>query len=119
MKIPIIFGYDVIHGFRSTFPVPIAEASSWNPELVEKSARYEAMEASASGIHWTFSPMVDIARDPRWGRIMEGSGEDPSLLIATLPCVKAWFVIRHNKEMPMRYWVDLLIIFKVKLLVER
>jgi beta-glucosidase len=79
MKIPILFGYDVIHGFRATFPVPIAEASTWNPKLVEKSAKYQAIEASASGIHWTFSPMVDIARDPRWGRIVEGSGEDPYL----------------------------------------
>jgi beta-glucosidase len=79
MKIPVLFGLDVIHGYRVTFPVPLAEASSWNPELIEKSARYQAIEASASGIHWTFSPMVDIARDPRWGRIVEGSGEDPFL----------------------------------------
>ncbi|MEG8946377.1 beta-glucosidase BglX [Rosettibacter firmus] len=79
LKIPLIFGLDVIHGFKSTFPVPIAEASSWNPELVEFSARMQAIEASSSGIHWTFSPMVDIARDPRWGRIVEGSGEDPYL----------------------------------------
>lgn len=79
LKIPLIFGLDVIHGFRTTFPVPIAEASTWNPELVELSAHYQALEASAAGIHWTFSPMVDIARDPRWGRIMEGSGEDPYL----------------------------------------
>ncbi len=79
LKIPLIFGLDVIHGFKSTFPVPIAEASSWNPELVEFSARMQAIEASAAGIHWTFNPMVDIARDPRWGRIVEGSGEDPYL----------------------------------------
>ena len=79
LKIPIIFGLDVIHGYRSTFPVPIGEASSWNPELVEKSARWQAIEASAAGLQWTFNPMVDIARDPRWGRIMEGSGEDPYL----------------------------------------
>ncbi len=79
LKIPLIFGLDVIHGYRSTFPVPIGEASTWNPTLIEKSARMQAIEASSAGIHWTFSPMVDIARDPRWGRIMEGSGEDPYL----------------------------------------
>ncbi|MDP3683811.1 MAG: glycoside hydrolase family 3 N-terminal domain-containing protein, partial [Ignavibacteria bacterium] len=79
LKIPLIFGLDVIHGFRTTFPVPIAEASSWEPALVEKSARMQAIEVSASGINWTFNPMVDIARDPRWGRIVEGSGEDPVL----------------------------------------
>lgn len=79
LKIPLIFGLDVIHGFRSTFPVPIAEACSWNPSLIEKSTRWQAIEASSAGIHWTFNPMVDIARDARWGRIMEGSGEDPYL----------------------------------------
>ncbi|GAB4144769.1 MAG: beta-glucosidase BglX [Ignavibacteriales bacterium] len=79
LKIPLIFGLDVIHGYASTFPIPLAEASSWNPTLVEKSARMQAIEASSAGIHWTFNPMVDIARDPRWGRIMEGSGEDPYL----------------------------------------
>jgi len=79
LKIPLIFGLDVIHGYKSTFPVPIGEASTWNTELIEKSARYQAEEASSAGIHWTFNPMVDIARDPRWGRIMEGSGEDPYL----------------------------------------
>lgn len=79
LKIPLIFGLDVIHGYFSTFPVPIGEASSWNPSLVEKSARMQAIEASSAGIHWTFNPMVDIARDPRWGRVMEGSGEDPYL----------------------------------------
>ncbi len=79
LKIPVIIGLDVIHGYKSTFPVPIAEASSWNPELVKKSARWQAIESSAAGVHWTFNPMVDIARDPRWGRIVEGSGEDPYL----------------------------------------
>jgi beta-glucosidase len=79
LKIPLIFGLDVIHGFKTTFPVPIAEASSWDPELVKLSARMQAEEASSVGVHWTFSPMVDIARDPRWGRIVEGSGEDPYL----------------------------------------
>jgi len=79
MKIPLLFSLDVIHGFRTTFPVPLAEASTWQPELVELSAHYQALEAASAGIHWTFSPMVDIARDPRWGRIVEGSGEDPYL----------------------------------------
>lgn len=79
LKIPLIFGLDVIHGYFSTFPVPIGEASSWNPPLIEKSARMQAVEASSAGLHWTFNPMVDIARDPRWGRVMEGSGEDPYL----------------------------------------
>ncbi|MFQ5998599.1 MAG: glycoside hydrolase family 3 protein, partial [Candidatus Bathyarchaeia archaeon] len=79
LGIPLIFGFDVIHGFRTIFPIPLAEASTWDPEAVEKSARVAAVEASAAGIHWTFAPMVDIARDPRWGRIAEGSGEDPYL----------------------------------------
>jgi beta-glucosidase len=79
LKIPIVFGLDVIHGFRTTFPVPLALASSWDPELVEQTARIAAREASATGVRWTFSPMVDIARDARWGRITEGAGEDPYL----------------------------------------
>ncbi len=79
LKIPLIFGYDVIHGYRTIFPIPLAEASSWDPAAVELSTRVAATEAAASGIHWTFAPMVDIARDPRWGRIAEGSGEDPYL----------------------------------------
>jgi beta-glucosidase len=79
LRIPLIFGLDVIHGFRTTFPIPLAEASTWDPAAVEQTARVAAIEASAAGIHWTFAPMVDIARDPRWGRIAEGSGEDPHL----------------------------------------
>jgi beta-glucosidase len=79
LKIPLIFGLDVIHGFKTIFPVPIGEAATWEPEVVEISAHYQALEAASAGINWTFSPMVDIARDPRWGRIMEGSGEDPYL----------------------------------------
>jgi beta-glucosidase len=79
LKIPLLFGFDVIHGFRTIFPIPLAEASTWEPELIRKAARVAAVEASSSGIHWTFAPMVDIARDPRWGRIAEGSGEDPLL----------------------------------------
>jgi beta-glucosidase len=76
LKIPLIFGFDVIHGYRTIFPIPLGEAASWDPAAVEQSARIAATEASAAGLHWTFGPMVDIARDARWGRIMEGSGED-------------------------------------------
>ncbi|HEY4195306.1 MAG TPA: beta-glucosidase BglX, partial [Mucilaginibacter sp.] len=85
LKIPLLFGQDVIHGYRITFPIPLGEAASWDMDAIEKSERVAATEASASGINWTFSPMVDIARDPRWGRVMEGAGEDPYLgsLIAT------------------------------------
>ena len=79
LRIPLLFGLDVIHGYRTTFPVPLGEASSWSPEAVERSARVAAVEASAGGVHWTFAPMVDIARDARWGRIVEGAGEDPYL----------------------------------------
>ena len=79
LKIPLIFGLDVIHGFKTIFPVPLGEAATWQPEIVEMSAHYQALEAASAGIHWTFSPMIDIARDPRWGRIMEGSGEDTYL----------------------------------------
>ena len=79
LHIPLVFGLDVIHGFRTEFPIPLGLASSWDPELIERTARVAAREASASGIRWTFSPMVDIARDARWGRITEGSGEDPYL----------------------------------------
>ncbi len=79
LKIPLLFGQDVIHGYRVTFPIPLAEAASWDLAAIERSARIAATEASASGIHWTFAPMVDIARDPRWGRVMEGAGEDPYL----------------------------------------
>ena len=79
MRIPLLYGFDVIHGFRTTFPIPLAEASSWDPEAVEKAERTAAVEAAAAGIHWTFAPMLDIARDPRWGRIAESSGEDPYL----------------------------------------
>jgi beta-glucosidase len=79
LHIPIIFGLDVIHGFRTEFPIPLGLASTWNPTLVEQAARVAAREASATGIRWTFSPMVDIARDARWGRMAEGAGEDPFL----------------------------------------
>lgn len=79
LKIPLIFGFDVIHGYRTIFPVPLGETASWDPAAVERAASVAALETRASGVHWTFAPMVDIARDARWGRIVEGSGEDPYL----------------------------------------
>ncbi|MFT4093900.1 MAG: beta-glucosidase BglX [Niabella sp.] len=79
MKIPMLFGMDVIHGYETTFPIPLGLSCTWNMKAVEQSARIAAIEASADGINWTFSPMVDIARDPRWGRVSEGNGEDPYL----------------------------------------
>lgn len=79
LHIPLLFAFDVIHGFRTVFPVPLAEAAAWDPALAQRTARAAAVEATASGVHWTFAPMVDIARDPRWGRVVEGTGEDPFL----------------------------------------
>jgi beta-glucosidase len=79
LKIPLIFAFDVIHGYRTIFPIPLGEAASWDPAAAERSAAIAAAEARASGLHWTFAPMVDIARDARWGRISEGAGEDPHL----------------------------------------
>jgi beta-glucosidase len=79
LHIPVLFGLDVIHGFKTEFPIPLGLASTWDPEIVEKASRVAAMEAAADGIRWTFSPMVDIARDARWGRMAEGAGEDPFL----------------------------------------
>ncbi|MFM2288091.1 MAG: beta-glucosidase BglX, partial [Pseudomonadota bacterium] len=79
LRIPLLFGHDVIHGLRTTFPIPLAEAASWDLEAIERAARIAGAEAAAAGLHWTFAPMVDVARDPRWGRVMEGAGEDPYL----------------------------------------
>jgi beta-glucosidase len=79
LKIPLIFGMDVIHGYETTFPIPLGLSSSWDMKLIEQTARIAAIEATADGINWTFSPMVDISRDPRWGRVSEGNGEDPFL----------------------------------------
>jgi beta-glucosidase len=79
MGIPLLFGYDVIHGHKTIFPIPLGLSCTWNLDLIQRSARIAATEASADGVNWTFSPMVDIARDPRWGRIAEGAGEDPYL----------------------------------------
>jgi beta-glucosidase len=79
LKIPLFFGQDIIHGYRTTFPIPLGEAASWDLDAIRQSARIAATECAAAGVHWTFAPMVDIARDPRWGRVMEGAGEDPWL----------------------------------------
>ncbi|MTH14520.1 beta-glucosidase BglX [Flavobacterium sp. LC2016-01] len=79
LKIPLLFGMDVIHGYETTFPIPLGLSCTWDMGLIERSAQIAAKEASADGINWTFSPMVDISRDPRWGRVSEGSGEDPYL----------------------------------------
>jgi beta-glucosidase len=79
LKIPLLFGFDAIHGYRTIFPIPVGEASSWDPILAERSAAVAAQEANNAGVRWTFAPMLDIARDPRWGRITEGAGEDPFL----------------------------------------
>jgi beta-glucosidase len=76
LKIPLLFGYDVVHGHRTIFPISLGESASWDMKAIEKAARISATEAAAEGIHWTFAPMVDVARDPRWGRVSEGSGED-------------------------------------------
>ena len=82
LGIPLLFAYDVIHGYKTVFPIPLAEACSWDLEAAEKSASIAAKEASSAGLHWTFAPMMDMSREPRWGRVMEGSGEDPYLQAA-------------------------------------
>jgi len=79
LKIPLLFAFDVIHGYRTVFPIPISEAASFDPDLAYRAARISATEAASAGINWTFAPMVDLARDPRWGRVIEGAGEDPFL----------------------------------------
>ena len=79
LKIPLIFGYDVIHGFKTIFPIPLGESASWDLDIIEKTASIAAKEAAASGLNWTFAPMIDVSRDARWGRVMEGGGEDPYL----------------------------------------
>jgi beta-glucosidase len=79
LKIPLLFGLDVIHGYQTVFPVPLGESASWDMDAIRQSAHIAAREAAASGIHWTFAPMVDVSRDPRWGRVMEGAGEDTYL----------------------------------------
>jgi len=89
LGIPLLLGLDVIHGYKTIFPIPLALASSWDPEVVEEAARIAAREAAAEGVRWTFAPMLDIARDPRWGRIAEGFGEDPYLAM-----VMAWAAVK-------------------------
>ncbi len=79
LGIPLLFAFDVIHGHRTIFPVPLAESATWDPELIKKASRISAMEASAAGLHWTFTPMIDVSPDPRWGRVVESHGEDPLL----------------------------------------
>jgi len=79
LGIPLLFGLDAIHGYRTVFPIPLGQSASWDPELVRHAARIAAREVSGDGTHWTFSPMIDVARDPRWGRIAESLGEDPYL----------------------------------------
>lgn len=79
LKIPLLFGYDVIHGYKTMFPVPLGESASWDLEAMQLSASIAAKETAAAGVHWTFAPMIDVSRDARWGRIMEGAGEDPYL----------------------------------------
>jgi beta-glucosidase len=79
LGIPLLIGRDVIHGFKTIFPIPLAQAASWNPALVERGAAIAAQEAASTGVNWTFAPMIDITRDPRWGRIAESLGEDPHL----------------------------------------
>ena len=79
LGIPLLFGYDVIHGFRTVTPIPLAESCAWDPELWQKTARMSAEEATAAGVHMTFAPMVDVAKDARWGRVSEGAGEDTLL----------------------------------------
>lgn len=91
LGIPIIFGHDVIHGFRTSFPIPLAQACAWDPSLFEKTSAIAAREAYAAGLDWTFAPMVDLARDPRWGRIAEGFGEDPWLgAVYAAACVRGF-----------------------------
>ena len=102
LGIPLIFGMDVIHGYETTFPIPLALTATWDMEAVERAARIAAVEASAAGICWTFSPMVDIARDPRWGRASEGVGEDPFLGSA----VARAFVYGYQGRDPMHYATD-------------
>jgi beta-glucosidase len=91
LGIPIVFGRDVIHGFATIYPIPLGQAASWNPALVEQAARFSAVEAAATGIRWTFAPMIDVARDPRWGRIAESFGEDPWLVsLLGAACVRGF-----------------------------
>ena len=97
LGIPILFGHDIIHGARTTFPENIGISCSWDPEMAEEVARISAAEAAAFGIAWTFSPMCDVAIDPRWGRVSEGSGEDPYL---SGELSAAWFAAIRETTSP-------------------
>ena len=101
LGIPLLVGADVIHGYETVFPIPLALSCSWNPSAIERMARISAVEASADGVNWTFSPMVDICRDARWGRIAEGSGEDPwlgSQMAAAYVCGYQGAYMSHDDE---------------------
>jgi beta-glucosidase len=97
LHIPILFGFDVIHGYRTVFPVPLAMASSWDPSVEEQAQHLAAEDARAAGIQWTFTPMVDIARDARWGRIVEGAGEDPVPRLRDGACSGSWISRRQAR----------------------
>lgn len=99
LKIPLLIGKDVIHGFRTVFPIPLAQAASFNPDLAEAGSRVAAVECSSMGVKWTFTPMVDIARDPRWGRIAEGFGEDPHLASVMGTAVVRGFQSKNLKDL--------------------
>src|ERR1035441_8450352 len=105
MHIPILFGLDVIHGFRTLFPIPLGLSASWDPALVGQTARYAAQEASSQGVRWVFAPMVDIARDPRWGRIVEGAGEDPFLGSTMARARVSGFQKEHRVVACAKHWV--------------
>ena len=102
LGIPILFGQDVIHGYKTVFPIPLGQAASWDPDLVGRAARVAAREVYAQGTRWTFSPMMDIARDPRWGRIAESLGEDP-YLASMLAAAMVW---GYQGKMLGRPWVN-------------
>ena len=102
-RIPLIFSLDVIHGYKTMFPVPLGEASSWDPALVQNDESVSASEATADGIKWTFNPMVDIARDPRWGRVVEGAGEDPVSWVRRSPPPRSAATRATTSPLPTRW----------------
>jgi beta-glucosidase len=104
LKIPLIFAADVIHGLRTVFPVPLAEAAAFDPDLAERTARAAALEATAVGIQWTFGPVVDMARDQRWGRVVEGAGEDPYLGRLLAAARVRGFQGAQPEATPIRCW---------------
>ncbi|MGI6676562.1 MAG: glycoside hydrolase family 3 N-terminal domain-containing protein, partial [Bacilli bacterium] len=104
LGIPLLVGADVIHGFYTTFPVPLAEASSFNLGLIEKAAEYAAREAAAEGINWIYAPILDLPNDPRWGRIMESAGEDP-LLIGLTAAARVRGIQRNNVAACLKHYI--------------